>query len=94
MTPVSVSDLKARLSHYLRQVRRGGEIQILDRGRPVARLVAMPPDGGNDELRSRLIAAGVVRPGTGSALLTLEKEPLDLGTDVSQALDHDRAERV
>ncbi|MCY3540106.1 MAG: type II toxin-antitoxin system prevent-host-death family antitoxin [bacterium] len=38
MTQATVSELEANLSHYLRQVRRGGEIEILDRGRPVARL--------------------------------------------------------
>ncbi|MDD9980998.1 MAG: type II toxin-antitoxin system prevent-host-death family antitoxin [Gammaproteobacteria bacterium] len=36
MTTASVSDLKANLSRYLREVRRGGEVQILDRGAPVS----------------------------------------------------------
>ena len=31
MSTVSISDLKANLSRYLREVRRGGEIQVLDR---------------------------------------------------------------
>ncbi|HEY7514112.1 MAG TPA: type II toxin-antitoxin system prevent-host-death family antitoxin, partial [Vicinamibacteria bacterium] len=42
MTRVSVTDLKAHLSRYLREVRRGGEVQILERGVPVARLTALP----------------------------------------------------
>ena len=39
MTTVSISELKANLSRYVREVRRGGEVQVLDRGAPVARLV-------------------------------------------------------
>lgn len=35
---LSVSDLKARLSQYLQEVRSGGEVLVLDRGVPVARL--------------------------------------------------------
>jgi prevent-host-death family protein len=76
MTRVSVSELKAQLSKYLREVRRGGEVQILDRGVPVAMLVAIPasqkrePD---DERRARLIREGVLRPGTGDARAVLSK---------------------
>lgn len=36
MTTVSISELKANLSRYVREVRRGGEVQVLDRGKPVA----------------------------------------------------------
>jgi prevent-host-death family protein len=39
MITVPISDLKADLSRHLREVRRGGEIQVLERGTPVARLV-------------------------------------------------------
>ena len=39
MQTASVSELKANLSRYLREVRRGGEVQVLNRGTPVARLV-------------------------------------------------------
>ncbi len=46
MTTVSISDLKANLSRYLREVRRGGEVQVLDRGAPIARLV--PPVAKDD----------------------------------------------
>ncbi len=35
---VGVSDLKARLSEYLRLVKKGEEVVVLDRGEPVARL--------------------------------------------------------
>ena len=97
MTRVSVSELKAQLSRYIREVRRGGEVQILDRGEPVAMLVAIPgarskePD---DERRERLIRAGVLRPGTGDARAILAKPPLKLsGADLLEALDEEREDR-
>ena len=92
MSSVSVSDLKANLSRHLREVRRGGEIQILDRGKPVARLV--PPAIADDSRRERLISAGVLRPGLGDPATILEELPLELQTSISEALDEDRADRL
>jgi len=97
MTRVSISELKAQLSKYIREVRRGGEVQILDRGEPVAMLVAIPtreahtPD---DERLERLIRAGVVRPATGDASAILAKPPLRIpGVDLRKALDEEREDR-
>lgn len=92
MTTVSISELKAGLSRYLREVRRGGEVQVLDRGKPVARLVA-PAVEDDDVLRARLISAGVIRPGKGGMARLLEKPPLALDLDLSEALAEDRADR-
>ena len=39
MNGIGVAELEARLSHYLRQVRAGVTITIMDRGTAVARLV-------------------------------------------------------
>ena len=46
-------------------VRRGEEVQILDRGVPVARLtgLALQEEGEEAEQRERLIAAGVLLSG-------------------------------
>jgi antitoxin (DNA-binding transcriptional repressor) of toxin-antitoxin stability system len=63
MLSVSVTELKARLSHYLREVRLGGEVLVLDRGVPVARLVR-PGDAVGadaDAAWDRLLASGLVR---------------------------------
>ena len=92
MSSVSVSDLKANLSRHLREVRRGGEIQILDRGKPVARLV--PPAIASDTQRAGLISAGVLRPGQGDSAAILEEPPLELSTSISEALDQYRADRL
>ncbi len=50
MRTVKIAELKARLSEYLRYVRRGHVLTILDRDTPVARVV---PIGGDDALRVR-----------------------------------------
>ena len=93
MTTASISGLKANLSRYLRVVRRGGEVQVLDRGTPVARLV--PPAANDDEGgRERLIAKGILRPGKGSAAAILDKPPLALPVNLSEALAEDRTDRL
>jgi prevent-host-death family protein len=38
MNGVRVADLKSRLSEYLRKVRRGRSITVLDRDTPIARI--------------------------------------------------------
>lgn len=43
---VKISDLKARLSAYLRRVRRGETVVVLDRATPVARIVPLGGRGG------------------------------------------------
>ena len=93
MSAASVSELKANLSRYLREVRRGGEVEVLDRGAPVARLVpaAAAGDGG---ARERLIGAGLLRPGKGNAAAILQSPPLSLPVSLSEALAEDRADRL
>lgn len=43
MKTVGIAELKAHLSSYLRSVRRGRDLVVLDRGTPVARIVAPGP---------------------------------------------------
>jgi prevent-host-death family protein len=54
-----LTDVKNRLSHYLRLVARGETVTILDRGRPVARITRVETDDG--ELQA-LVAGGLARP--------------------------------
>ncbi|HVE65792.1 MAG TPA: type II toxin-antitoxin system prevent-host-death family antitoxin [Thermoanaerobaculia bacterium] len=62
MKKASVSELKASLSAYLVGVKRGEEVLVTERGRPIARVV--PATGTEDvtDRRARLARAGVVRP--------------------------------
>lgn len=48
---VQIAQLKARLSGYLRTVRHGGELIVMDRKTPVARL--LPYEEGPHRLESR-----------------------------------------
>lgn len=90
MQTASISELKANLSRYVREVQRGGEVQVLHRGTPVARLV--PPAPGHDDARQRLIAAGVLRPGRGDGRVVLDRPPLKVGTSILEALLEERRE--
>lgn len=96
MTTVSVSELKAHLSRYLREVRRGGEVQVLDRGRPVARLTGISDASASPgkEQRQRLVQAGVLRPGTCNVARVLDQPPMELSSDLRRAVDEDRDDRL
>lgn len=96
MRTVSVSELKAHLSEYLREVKRGGEVQVLERGVPVARLVGVEgARRGDPTRRERLVRSGILRPGTGNLGQVLKKAPLSLpGANLSAALEKERGDRV
>lgn len=42
MTRVRIAELKDHLSKHLRDVERGGEVEVMDRNRPIARIVPVP----------------------------------------------------
>lgn len=91
MKKAAVTDLKNRLSHYLRLVARGEAVTIVDRGEPVARLTRIEGDDG--ELRA-LVAAGLAR----SPLRPLPKDFLKrrlprARASVQKALLEDREDR-
>jgi prevent-host-death family protein len=64
MRSTNVSDLRNRLTQYLKEVRAGEEIIVRDRQRPIAKIVPFTIDdeGQND---ADLVAAGLMRKGTG-----------------------------
>ena len=45
MKPVGIAELKARLSEYLRAVRKGHDLTIMDRDQPIARVVPYVASG-------------------------------------------------
>ena len=95
MKSASVTDLKANLSHYLRMVRRGTEVQVLDRGVPVARLVGLGKIAQAGDARlDRLERAGVLRRGSGLSWL-VDEPPIHVpGANLAAALDEDREDRL
>lgn len=62
MKTVKVSELKARLSEYLRMAAAGRRVVITDRDDPIAQLG--PLDSAEVPWRDRLIREGRLRPGT------------------------------
>jgi prevent-host-death family protein len=82
MRKVGIADLKARLSEYLRAVRRGETIAVLDRETPVAHIV---PIRQRAMLRVREPAPGTPAP-NGIPL----PEPLNLKIDIVQLLLEER----
>jgi prevent-host-death family protein len=51
MNDVKIADLKARLSEYLRKVKRGHAVTVLDRETPIARLVPYETDAASLPVR-------------------------------------------
>jgi len=62
VSSVSISQLKTYLGRYLRAVRRGEEIVVTDRGRPVARIVPLEKDVEEKDGLDALVQEGIVRP--------------------------------
>ncbi|HEY8518086.1 MAG TPA: type II toxin-antitoxin system prevent-host-death family antitoxin [Candidatus Binatia bacterium] len=58
MKTAAISELKNRLSHFLRLVAKGETVTVLDRGKPIARISRI--ESGDAELES-LIASGMAR---------------------------------
>jgi prevent-host-death family protein len=96
MKTASVSELKANLSRYLRDVRRGSEIQILDRGVPIARLTGVGTVAADEgqARRARLAAAGVLRTGSGRVAAVVQSAPMTLPGGLSGAIAEERDDRV
>ena len=58
---MKIGELKARLSAYIQLVRRGEEVLICDRNKPVARMAPVEIED-REAQEKRLIAKGVMTP--------------------------------
>jgi prevent-host-death family protein len=69
MAVVKISELKNRLSHYLRQVQRGESLLVSDRNRVIARIEpageANPSDADEGRWLADLERRGVIRRAPG-----------------------------
>jgi prevent-host-death family protein len=82
MKTVGIAELKARLSEYLRGVRRGQELTVLDRETPIARIVPYTDDASPLSVR---------RPAGTVSLRTVKlPPPLKIRTDVVALLLEER----
>lgn len=86
MKRVRIAELKNRLSGYLRDVRRGESVLVLDRETPIARID--PHEPGNGTLKTRPPAPGAPRPGA-----VRLPPPLAVGGDIAAHLRQERGDR-
>lgn len=76
MALIKIADLKNNLSRHLATVKQGGQITVLERDRPVARIIPFNPaeaadgqgaDPATAERMAGLIRQGVLTPGDAAA---------------------------
>jgi antitoxin (DNA-binding transcriptional repressor) of toxin-antitoxin stability system len=89
----TISQLKNRLSAYLKKVRAGATVLIFDRDQPIARLERIETSGRVDDRIRRLEKAGVVRrPRRALRLESLKPMLEPPSRSVVEALLEDRRE--
>ena len=82
MKTVGIAELKARLSAFLKAVQKGHPITVVDRGRAVARILPIRPEG-------RLVVRAPLRPLHSAPL----PPPVTGAVDSLSALLEERRER-
>ena len=93
MEKATISQIKNHLSAYLKKVRAGQSILILDRDQPVARLERVAGDQNPDDRLSRLERAGLIKRATRSVRIKALREAGPKAKDsVLQALMEERRE--
>ncbi len=93
MKRATISQTKNQLSALIQYVRRGGEVLILDRDRPVARLVPIQSASTSDDERLlELERRGVIRRALRKPQKKLSPPVKVEGADILEALLRDRGE--
>jgi prevent-host-death family protein len=94
MKRAAVSTLKATLSACLAKVKAGDEVLVVERGKPIAKLVPLSKGSHENDTLRDLARAGLVRLGTGKLPAGFWKlpRPKDRKRRGLQALLADRAE--
>jgi prevent-host-death family protein len=97
MKKTSITEAKNQLSALIDRVREGETIWITDRGRPVARLGPVEPQGGSDPegYLDRLERAGILRKGLAQPPIALMRRAgprIKAGRSVVRAILEERSE--
>ena len=95
MKRVSVTDLKNRLSEFLRLVKKGETIEILERNVPIARIEGIRAESrSTNEYIEELTRRGILSRPKGKADLSfLKRPPIPCKVDVVKILMEDREDR-
>lgn len=76
---VKIAELKAHLSRHLQAVREGGQVVVLDRKTPIARIVPFAPHPGSLVVRRATKTWAQIAPLLGKLKLgKLKTDPVDL----------------
>lgn len=93
METATISEIKNRLSAYLKMVRAGRTVLILDRNEPVARLERVEGAARSDDRFARLERAGLLRRPVANVPLDRLREAAPQGErSVLEALLEERRE--
>ncbi|MHA6628320.1 type II toxin-antitoxin system Phd/YefM family antitoxin [Pseudonocardia sichuanensis] len=88
---VGVRELRDQLSRYLERVRHGEEIEVTERGNPVAMLVPLPDSRAK---LAELVASGAVTPATREWTQGRRRLSVPAGEPLaSEVLDGQRADQ-
>ena len=95
MRQVSVTELKNQLSKYLRLVKKGETVEVLEHSVPVARIQAVnPAEPGSEGHLERLRRDGIILPARAEARPELlEQPPIPCQGDVAAAVIEGRGDR-
>jgi prevent-host-death family protein len=80
MEQVPIRTLNQHTSDVIARVRRGEAVEITSRGRPVARIVPIPPPDGLE----RLVAEGVALPPTVTGPVPMPTLPAVPGSEAGE----------
>ena len=93
MEKATISQLKNHLSAYLKKVRAGDSILILDRDRPIARIERVAPEDRPADRLARLERSGLLQRSTRTLSLEALRAPVPRPErSVVEALTDERRE--
>lgn len=95
MKQVTITELKNKLSKYLRLVKRGETVEVLEHSVPIARLQGIDRyQAGEDAVLDQLIREGIVTPAKRKPTKAwLEHRPIKCKGDALRILIEQRGDR-
>ena len=90
METATISQVKNRLSAYLRKVKSGQTVLILDRDEPIAVITAVDTEDRPEDRLAKLEKRGLVRRPASNDPLKALKRPVSAKKSVLRALLEDR----
>ena len=92
---VSIAELKARLSEFLKIVRAGEEVIVTDRGKAVARLTKVTGDEAMEARVEEMVRAGLAKRPTrplDEEFFRMPRLPADIGERMVEIILEEREE--